>query len=115
MTTLITRNELKARLDRGGDLVIVEALPPLYYEDAHLPGALNLPHDQVDRLAPGLLPDKNREVVVYCSNTACPNSGIAASRLEALGYRNVRKYAEGKEDWIGADLPVETGSAIAAR
>jgi rhodanese-related sulfurtransferase len=83
--------------------------PPQYYQDAHLPGALNLPHDQVDALAPALLPDKGREVVVYCSNTACPNSGIAAARLSALGYTNVRKYAEGKQDWIDAGLPTEKG------
>jgi len=115
MTALITRDELKAKLDRGDDLVILEALPPMYYADAHLPGALNFPHDQVDRLARELLPDKDREIVVYCSNTACPNSGIAANRLVALGYGNVRKYAEGKQDWIEAGLPTERGSAVASR
>ncbi len=115
MTTPITRDELKRKLDRGDDLVIVEALPPLYYQDSHLPGALNLPHDQVDALASELLPDKNREIAVYCSNPACQNSSIAANRLAALGYRNVRKYAEGKQDWIDAGLPVESGSAVAVR
>lgn len=115
MTSLITRDELKGKLDRGDDLVIVEALPPMYYEDAHLPGALDLPHDRVDDLAPKLIPDKDREIVVYCSNTACQNSTIAANRLTALGYRNVRKYAEGKQDWIDAGLPSESGSAVAGR
>lgn len=113
MTTPITRDELKRKLDRGDDLVIVEALPPMYYEDAHLPGALNLPHDQVDDLAPVVVPNKDREIVVYCSNTACQNSSIAANRLTALGYRNVRKYADGKQDWIDAGLPTESGSVIA--
>ncbi len=115
LTSLITRDELKGKLDRGDDLVIVEALPPMYYEDAHLPGALDLPHDRVDDLAPKLIPDKDREIVVYCSNTACQNSTIAANRLTALGYRNVRKYAEGKQDWIDAGLPSESGSAVAGR
>ena len=115
MTSLIARDEIKRKLDRGDDFTIVEALPPMYYEHTHLPGALNLPHDQVDALAPQLLPDKDREVVVYCSNTECPNSGIAANRLTALGYRNVRKYAEGKQDWIEAGLPTERGAAVAVR
>jgi rhodanese-related sulfurtransferase len=114
MTSLISRDELAAKLDRGDDLVLVEALPLVYYHHSHLPGALNLPHDQVDELAPGLLPDRDREIVVYCSNTACPNSGIAAARLTALGYRHVRKYAEGKQDWIEAGLPVESSAVVAA-
>jgi rhodanese-related sulfurtransferase len=115
MASLITRDELKAKLDRGDDLVVVEALPPMYYNHTHLPGALNLPHDQVDELARRLLPDRDREIVVYCSNTDCPNSGIAANRLTALGYRHVRKYAEGKEDWIEAGLPVESSAVVAGR
>lgn len=115
MVSRITRDELKAKLDRGENPVIVEALPPMYYEDAHLPGALNLPHNEVDELAPKLIPSKSAEVVVYCSNTPCQNSGIAARRLDTLGYSNVREYEEGKEDWVAAGLPTEKGAATSAR
>jgi hypothetical protein len=45
VATEITRKELAGRLERGEDVVLVEALPPMYYEDAHLPGAINMPHD----------------------------------------------------------------------
>jgi rhodanese-related sulfurtransferase len=107
----ISRDELKLKLDRGDALVLLEALPPMYFEDSHLPGALNLPHDRVDALAATLIPDLSAEVVVYCANAPCPNSGIAARRLTALGYTNIREYAEGKEDWITAGLPVEHGTA----
>ena len=109
MTNTITRDELKALLDRGEDVTIVEALPEQYYRKGHLPGALLLPHDQVDELAPTLLPDKSAEIVVYCANLPCPNSEIAAERLSELGYTNVREYAEGKQDWIDAGYPIEQG------
>jgi len=115
MDTTITRDELKALIERGDDIRIVEALPPMYYQDAHLPGALNLPHDQVDALAPALLPDKAQEIVVYCSNVVCQNSGIAANRLTALGYTRVRAYAEGKQDWVEAGLPTQSGVPVADR
>ena len=116
MTTTIRRDELKARIDRGDDLAIVEALPPMYYQDAHLPGALNLPHDQVDALAPALLPDKSRQIVVYCSNTACQNSGLAAAPPDrARLHRRVDTYADGKQDWVEAGLPTESGAALARR
>lgn len=109
MTAKITRDDLKAKLDRGEPVTIVEALPEPYYRKAHLPGALLLPHDQVDALAPTLLPDKNAEIVVYCADLPCQNSEIAAERLSQLGYVNVREYAEGKQDWIDAGLPTESG------
>jgi rhodanese-related sulfurtransferase len=109
MVSTITRDELKAKLDRKEKLILVEALPERYYLDQHLPGAINVPHDQVDALAPGLLPDKAAQIVVYCANAPCRNSGIAAQRLVELGYTDVRDYHEGKQDWIEAGLPVESG------
>ena len=46
----ITREELEAKLDRGEEVVLVETLGPKYYEEAHLPGAINIPHTEVDTL-----------------------------------------------------------------
>ncbi|AEW92771.1 MULTISPECIES: rhodanese-like domain-containing protein [Streptomycetaceae] len=109
MVRRITRDEVKRKID-GGKVTVVEALPASYYEQAHLPGALNLPHDEVDKLAPELIPDKAAEVIVYCANSPCQNSGIAARRLDELGYTNVYEYDEGKDDWIGAGLPTESGA-----
>jgi rhodanese-related sulfurtransferase len=114
MTTPITRDELRARIDVGDRVVLVEALPRGYYESGHLPGALNMPHDEVDRLAPTLIPDRDAEVVVYCASPTCRNSTIAANRLTALGYRHVREYAEGKSDWQEAGLPLEQDVAAPA-
>ncbi|WP_328302466.1 rhodanese-like domain-containing protein [Streptomyces sp. NBC_00435] len=104
----LSRDEVKQKLD-GGKAAVVEALPEQYYKEAHLPGALLLPVDDVDTLAPGLLPDKDAEVIVYCTGTTCSNSGIAAARLAELGYSNVYTYKDGKEDWIGGGLPTESG------
>lgn len=113
MPKTIALDELRSRIDANPDLVIVEALGPMYYEDAHIPGAINIPHTEVDDLAPKLLLDKDAEIVVYCSNGPCANSGIASGRLEQLGYTNVADYHEGKQDWIAAGLPTESGAAVA--
>ena len=104
--TPISRQDLYAKLSSGDPPVLVEALGAAYFADAHLPGAVNIPPDQVDRLAPRLLPDLDAEVVVYCSGT-CRNSDVTARRLEDLGYRSVFVYAGGKEEWIEHGLPVE--------
>ncbi len=62
----ITREELEQKIDRNEPFFLVEAQSPMMYEDAHLPGALNLPPNRVTELAPALLPEKNAEIVVYC-------------------------------------------------
>jgi rhodanese-related sulfurtransferase len=112
MTTTITRAELRDAIDRNA-VTVVEALPASYFEQGHLPGAINIPHTEVRELAPALLPDKDAAIVVYCANLPCANSGIAARVLTKLGYTNVREYAEGKQDWTDAALPLEQETAVA--
>ena len=68
MVATISRDELKRKLDSGEDFLLVETLSPMAYEAQHLPRAINLPPEQLEALAPGLLPDKNAEIVVYCSS-----------------------------------------------
>ena len=108
----ISRTELRDLID-AGSVTVVEALPAEYYEQGHLPGAINIPHTEVRDLAPSLLPDKDAQIVVYCANLPCPNSGIATHVLGKLGYTNVRDYAEGKADWTEAGLPLEQAAPVA--
>jgi len=107
---LIDRNTLQQQLGRA---TLVEALPETYYRDWHLPKAKHLPHDQVRRLAPALLPDRSATIVVYCASSSCQNSHIAAKVLEQMGYADVAVYAGGKQDWQEAGLPVEREQAAA--
>lgn len=68
MIRTISRDELKQKIERKDGFVLVETLPQAAYDHAHLPGAINLPTDQVSVLAPKLLPDKYAEIVVYCAS-----------------------------------------------
>jgi rhodanese-related sulfurtransferase len=61
----ITREELKGKMDRGDDFVLLEALGEGAYQQMHLPGAIRF--TDVDR-APDVLPDKGTEIVTYCSS-----------------------------------------------
>jgi rhodanese-related sulfurtransferase len=68
MLQTISRDDLNGKMSRGDSFILVETLPEVAYHHAHLPGAINLPPDQVKELAPRLLPDKSAEIVVYCSS-----------------------------------------------
>lgn len=106
MTERISRAQLERLID-AGRVTVVDALPASHYDQQHLPGAVNLVADDVESRARELLPDKHAPIVTYCSNPACGNSQAVAERLTRLGYTNVRKYAEGIQDWVEHGLPSE--------
>lgn len=68
MVRTISRDDLLNKIKRGDKFQLVETLPKVAYDHAHLPGAINLPPDRVKDTAATLLPDKNADIVVYCAN-----------------------------------------------
>jgi rhodanese-related sulfurtransferase len=103
---IITREELKAKMDRGDRFALFEVLAPMYYRKHHLPGAINLPPTEVASIVTKLVPDRDTEFILYCWDHDCPTSGWAGTELEAMGYTNVREYSAGKKDWVDAGLPM---------
>ncbi|HEY6582984.1 MAG TPA: rhodanese-like domain-containing protein [Rubrobacter sp.] len=61
----IGREDLKAKIDRGDDFVLLEVLSEQSYARGHLPGAVRFPGKTE---IPDLLPDKSTQVIAYCSN-----------------------------------------------
>src|SRR3954471_1550714 len=112
MTTTITRDQLVQEI-AAGTVTVVETLRAEHFAQGHLPGAIHIHFEEIREKAAQLLPDKDAAIVTYCTNTACRNSGIAAAQLAALGYTDVRKYAEGKQDWEDAGLPLERSEVAA--
>jgi rhodanese-related sulfurtransferase len=109
----IGRNELRQRIEDGADFVLIDALAPMSYARSHLPGAINIVPEWVDERAKRRIPDRDTEVVVYCSGPDCDSSALVGERLVELGYRHVRHYPGGKSDWVEAGLPLEGGRAAA--
>ena len=68
MDSTISTRELKKKVDNK-QVTVVETLAPEKYRQAHIPGALNIPPEKIYELAPQMLPNKNAEIVTYCSNS----------------------------------------------
>ena len=64
--TRITRDELRAKIDRGDSFALYEVLPEPYYRKQHLPGARHMPPNEVSATAERDVPDKSAEIVLYC-------------------------------------------------
>ena len=106
MAREIDRAELLDRLE-SGDVTLLDAQGPGWFEKEHLPGAIRGRLDDPEATI-AELGDPDREVVVYCSSDTCQGSALAASLLEGRGYTNVLRYTAGKADWMDAGLPVES-------
>jgi rhodanese-related sulfurtransferase len=68
MVNTISRDELKQKIDRKDDFLLVETLPATAYHHKHLPGAINLPPESIPELASQILPDQTADIVVYCAS-----------------------------------------------
>jgi rhodanese-related sulfurtransferase len=106
---LISRTELKGKLDRWEDLKLVFVLGEWQYRAAHIPGSLSLPCSvslyKSREALEGL--ERDDQIVVYCAGADCPASISAYYLLQRRGYKNVSRYAGGLLDWEGAGYLLE--------
>jgi rhodanese-related sulfurtransferase len=106
MSESISRSDLQAAVNTRS-VTIVDALPAGAYRRRHLPRAVNLAAEDIDRAAE-VLPDKAAAIVVYSTDETCTRGPELSRLLDGLGYRDVRIYSDGIEDWVSAGLPVDT-------
>ncbi|MFE7527630.1 ArsR/SmtB family transcription factor [Kitasatospora sp. NPDC057542] len=102
----VGNEELRARAE-AGEVLVLDVRPVEEYLAGHIPGALNIPVDELAERLDELPADT--EVVVYCRGEYCVLAYDAVRLLAAHGRRAVR-LDDGMLEWRLADLPVATGS-----
>lgn len=102
-------DEVKAALDRGERIVLLDARPVSDWVRGHLPGALPVPfYDDLSSLVPHL-PRDETFLVAYC---ACPHaaSGRVARQLRARGFDRAVVLDEGSLVWAERGYPMVPGA-----
>ena len=82
-----TVDQVKARLDRGETLQLVDVREESEYAKDHLPGAIHLGKGVIERDVEQSLPDAAAEIILYCGGGF--RSALAADNLQKMGYTNV--------------------------
>lgn len=78
-------------------LKILDVNEQLYYNDAHIAGAINASYKNLDAESKDW--NKDAPIVVYCSNYQCTESTRVAEKLQKLGFANVSVYKGGTQEW----------------
>ena len=97
----------------GGTAAVLDARAEGFYGQGHVPGARNLPASAEDFDVPAAILElpKDRTFVVYCEGGDCQSSLALAKRLHEAGFRDIRVFTGGWDEWRAAGLPEEKGDA----
>jgi hydroxyacylglutathione hydrolase len=100
----VTQQQLVEHQSKHPDhLFVLDVRTPEEYAEGHVPGAVNVPHDQLaSRLAE--VP-KDKDVVVYCRSGR--RSALATDVLAANGYTRVSHLEGDMQAWLARGRPVE--------
>lgn len=91
----ISAQEAKEMMDQG-NVSIVDVRTPQEYSEGHIPGAVNVPNEKIEKTEPEQLKDKDAVLLVYCRSGR--RSKEAADKLIELGYTQVYDFG-GIIDW----------------
>lgn len=91
----VSLGELRARMDRG-TAVLLDVRPSAEYAASHLPNAISIPLEELDRHLNEL--PRRRTIVAYCRGPYCVLADQAAERLQRKGFR-VARLEEGVHEW----------------
>ncbi|WP_319523678.1 rhodanese-like domain-containing protein [Breoghania sp.] len=92
---------VKEQIDKGADMVLVDSRPKRKkFDKGHIPTAISIPDMQFDDLKDQLPAEKSKLVVFYCGGLHCKLSHKSAARAIAMGYTNVKVFAEGYPAWV---------------
>jgi molybdopterin/thiamine biosynthesis adenylyltransferase/rhodanese-related sulfurtransferase len=109
----VTTSEARDALN--GDVVsplLLDIREPDEWQEGHIPGAVHIPRGNLEARVEGILPDKTREIVIYCAAGA--RSAFAARSLADLGYDSVSSMAGGFADWKRNGFEWVTPKALSA-
>ncbi len=104
---------LKSWLDGRKDLLLIDVLPPEYFAEKHIEGAVNAPVYELAFLEyiQKLTSDKQKTIVVYNERPHSLAAADAAMKLAKAGYKDVYEFPGGLSQWEAAGYPLERGSA----
>jgi len=100
--TEISSQDAAAKLN-SGETVIVDVRDKDEWDEAHIPGALQMSRGTIELDIEEKVPDPNAMIICHCGGGG--RGALATESLQKMGYKNVRNMAGGFKAWKAAGLP----------
>ena len=104
----ISVDEVRRKQERGESFEFVDVREDNEWAAGRAAGARHIGRGVLERDVESLVPDPNREIVLYCGGGF--RSALAADNLQKMGYKNVLSMAGGIREWREKGLPEEKSS-----
>jgi len=100
----VSAEEVKSAIEAGEDIVLLDVRTPEEYSRGKIEKSINIPLDEIAATALDKLPDKSKNIYVYCLSGS--RSMMAAEELVNLGYEHVYNIESGLLAWraIGGEI-----------
>ena len=101
----IGQEALLEKMAGGGELLVLDVRTAREFADGHVPGAVNISHDELESRLAELEADRGSEVVVYCRSGR--RAELALDLLAKAGFERLSHLEGDFLAWSAADRPVE--------
>lgn len=90
-----------SQVDESGrkKYVLVDVRTSEEYEEGHIPGAIHIPHDEMEERFAELNPHKDEKILLICRSGR--RSVIAAHVLHSKGFSQLYNLKGGMLEWTG--------------
>lgn len=96
--------EVKARIDQGEKILLVDVREESEFARDHLPGAIHLGKGIIERDIEARVPELDKEMILYCGGGF--RSALAADNLQKMGYTNAISMDGGIRGWREKGYPL---------
>jgi len=97
--------EVKARMDKGEKLILVDVREDNEVARGRIPGAIHLGKGVIERDIEKTIPDTGAEIILYCGGGF--RSALVAESLKKMGYANAVSMDGGWRVWVESGYPTE--------
>ena len=94
----ITMSEAVKMMETEKNYIILDVRRADEFAEGHIPGAINVPNEEIGTAEIAKLPNKSQLILVYCRSGR--RSKEASEKLVKLGYTNIVEFG-GILDWKG--------------
>lgn len=103
-----TVQDVKAKLDQGETLTLIDVREESEYAKGRLPGAIHIGKGVIERDIEKIVPNPTTPLILYCGGGF--RSALAADALQQMGYSSVVSMDGGWSGWNSAGFPTEAPS-----